>query len=85
MCFRGAFGAGKGFLEKTAMKMGLSFLSQGADIQAGMDAAANTGVEEVVGGSTGKLPFVPENEFGDAVTDVFAGELVGKLKDDNKK
>lgn len=81
----GAFGAGKGFLEKTAMKMGLSFLSQGADIQAGMDAAANTGVEEVVGGGTGKLPYVPENEFGDAVTDVFAGELVGKLKDDNKK
>ncbi|EMF6145249.1 TPA: RHS repeat protein, partial [Escherichia coli] len=81
----GAFGAGKTFIEKIALKMGLSFLSKGGDFKSGVNAAANTGVEEVAGAALGALPFVPKNAFGDYVTDMTSSEAVDKLKGDDKK
>ncbi|EGK9461975.1 RHS repeat protein [Escherichia coli] len=81
----GTFGAGKTFIEKIALKMGLSFLSKGGDFKSGVNAAANTGVEEVAGAALGALPFVPKNAFGDYVTDMTSSEAVDKLKGDDKK
>ncbi|MEB0949567.1 RHS repeat-associated core domain-containing protein [Citrobacter sedlakii] len=83
--FGGIFGAGKGFLEKTAMKMGASFLSKGTDIQAGVNAAASTGAEEIVGGAAGKLPYTPDNSYGDYVGDIFSSGFVKWLEDDDEK
>jgi len=82
----GAFGAGKSFIEKTLMKMGFSFLSKGNDTQAGIDAAANTGIEEVIGGAAGTLPYVPKGPVGDYVTDTFSGNAFDSVKNkDNTK
>ncbi|GAB0709583.1 hypothetical protein NB16F78_49380 [Escherichia coli] len=33
----------------------------------------------------GKLPFVPENAFGDYITDMTSSEAVDKFKGDDKK
>ena len=76
----GAFGAGKSFIEKTLMKMGFSFLSKGNDTQVGIDAAANTGIEEVIGGAAGTLPYVPKGPVGDYVTDTFSGNAFDSVK-----
>ncbi|EFO3758602.1 RHS repeat protein [Escherichia coli] len=81
----GSWGAGKTFVEKIALKMGLSFLSKGGDFKSGVYAAADTGAEELLGATLGKLPFVPENAFGDYITDMTSSEAVDKFKGDDKK
>ena len=80
----GAMGAGKGALEKAVMKMGYSFLRQGMDVGAGMDAAVNTGIEEAIGGALGKLPIVPDNPFGDFITDTIASGANKSDKNNSK-
>ncbi|HCM2699684.1 TPA: RHS repeat protein, partial [Salmonella enterica subsp. enterica serovar Yaba] len=81
----GAFGAGKGFIDKTLMKMGFSFLSQGGNIQNAAKSAASTGLEEIIGGAAGKLPYIPKGPFGDYVTDLFSGNAVDAMKNKGDK
>ncbi len=55
---------GKTCVGKIGVKMGLSFEGKGGDIESGVYAAADTGAEELSGGTIGKLLVVLENEFG---------------------